>query len=135
MQFPPRPVRALLFTLPLLYCLNASAQANLPIYRGYCVNGFQNYSWATVNFATTYGGSNCVSVISETNYQAVYFGHADFATTPYATLDFWVNGGPSGGQPLQVHGPLDGASSPDYYLGTLPANVWQHFTIPLSTLG
>lgn len=115
-------------------CINAGAQANLPIYTNHLVNGFQNYSWATVNMAATYGGSNCVSVIN-TNYQAVYFGHADFPTAPYRALDFWINGGPSGGQPLQVGGPLDGSPPAQYYLGTLHTNVWQHFTIPLSTLG
>lgn len=135
MRFPFRPVRALLFLLPLLYYAHASAQANLPIYRGYTVNGFQNYSWATVNFAATYGGSNCVSVLSTTNYQAVYFGHADFPTAPYNALDFWINGGPGGGQPVQVAGPLDGSPPTQYSLGTLQANVWQHFTILLSTLG
>ncbi|HEV2331503.1 MAG TPA: alpha-L-arabinofuranosidase, partial [Verrucomicrobiae bacterium] len=136
MDFPSRPVQALLFLLPLLCCAHASAQANLPIYKGYFVNGFQNYSWATVNFSASYGGSNCVSVLSTTNDQAVYFGHADFPTAPYRALDFWINGGPSGGQPVQVGGPLDGSgASTQYYLGTLETNVWQHFTIPLSTLG
>jgi alpha-L-arabinofuranosidase len=136
MQFPHRCLRTLLLLiLPLLSCINARAQANLPIYAGYPVNGFQNYSWATVNFATTYGGSNCVSVINSGNYQAVYFGHADFPTAPYRALDFWINGGPSGGQALQVAGPTNSSPPVQYSLGTLQTNVWQHFTIPLSALG
>ena len=133
MQFPPRSLRSLLLLfLLLLSCINASAQANLPIYNGYLVNGFQNYGWATLNWSATYAGSNCVSVIDQTNYQAVYFGHADFPTAPYRALDFWINGGPSGGQTLQVGGPQ---ASTQYPLGTLQANVWQHFTVPLSALG
>jgi len=148
MRFPlpaARSLSLLSFILPLLllslllYSRDASAQANLPIFdgneNGYGVNGFQNYSWATVNFAATYGGSNCVSVISTTNYQAVYFGHSDFPTAAYRALDFWINGGPSGGQPVQVAGPLNGSPPVEYYLGTLQTNVWQHFTIPLSALG
>jgi hypothetical protein len=131
MRFP-RPARALSLVLPLLYCLNASAQANLPIYAGHPVNGFQNYSWATVNFAATYGGSNCVSVINQTNYQAVYFGHAVFPAAAYGSLDFWINGGPTGGQAVQVGDPLAGTQ---YSLGQLHTNVWQHFTVPLSALG
>lgn len=125
----------MLVVLPLYSCINARAQANLPIYNGYCVNGFQNYSWATVNFGATYGGSNCVSVINNGNYQAVYFGHADFPTAPYRSLDFWINGGPSGGQALQVGGPTNGSPVRQYSLGTLQTNVWQHFNIPLSDLG
>jgi hypothetical protein len=118
--------------LPLLFCIHASAQANLPIYTGYLVNGFQSYSWATVNFAATYGGSNCVSVINNTNYQALYFGHAVFPAAPYSALDFWINGGPSGGQGVQVGDPVAGTS---YSLGKLQTNIWQHFTVPLSALG
>jgi hypothetical protein len=135
MHFPRLPFRSLLFLLPLLFCADAPAQANLPIYKGYLVNGFQSYSWAAVNFSATYSGSNCVSVINRTNYQAVYFGHADFPTAPYHALDFWINGGPTGGQAVRVGGPLDGNPPVSDDLGTLPANVWQHFTIPLSTLG
>ncbi len=142
MRFPFPAARPLSFLVPLLLpllCANTSAQANLPIYNGndngYCVNGFQNYSWAAVNFDASYGGSNCVSVVNRTNYQAVYFGHADFPTAPYSALDFWINGGPSGGQAVQVNGPLDGSPSTQYSIGTLQTNVWQHFTIPLSAFG
>lgn len=125
-----------ILALPVLFSRNASAQANLPIYGGYAVNGFQNYSWARVNFASSYAGSNCVSVLDTTNYQAVYFGHADFPTAAYRALDFWINGGPTGGQALQVGGPLDGSGAPvSYSIGNLQTNVWQHFTIPLSSLG
>ena len=120
--------------LLLLSNIQAGAQASLPIYTSYLVNGFQNYSWATVNFSAVYGGSNCVSVINNTNYQAVYFGHVDFNTSPYNALDFWINSGPSGGQKLQVAGALNGSAPADYPI-TLQTNVWQHFTIPFSSLG
>jgi alpha-L-arabinofuranosidase len=123
-----------LFGLLLFSVIHAGAQASLPIYTNYLVNGFQNYSWATVNFSTVYGGSNCVSVVNNTNYQAVYFGHADFNTSPYNTLDFWINGGSNGGQQVQVAGALNGNAPTDYSLGKLHTNTWQHFTIPLSSL-
>jgi hypothetical protein len=128
-----RFVRALLFVfISSVSCITGFSQANLPVYTGHFVNGFQNYSWATVNAASTYGGSNCLSVINNGGYQAVYFGHVAFPTAAYRALDFWINGGPTGGQTLQIGGPQIASS---YSIGSLQTNVWQHFTIPLSTLG
>jgi len=126
-------LRWFLCLLLLFSVIHAGVQASLPIYTNYLVNGFQNYSWATVNFFTSYGGSNCVSVVNNTNYQAVYFGHVNFNTSPYNALDFWINGGSSGGQNVQVAGALNGNPPTDYPI-TLHTNSWQHFTIPLSSL-
>lgn len=114
------------------------AQPNLPIYTGYLVNGFQNWSWATVNMANTsplYSGSDTISVTDGANYQALYLEHSPFNTSAYNSLDFWINGGTSGGQKLQVVGLINGTGQTAYSLGTLQTNVWQHFTIPLSSLG
>src|ERR1700733_11364752 len=115
---------------------NASSygQANLPIYIDYLVNGFQNWSWATVNLANTslvYTNSDSISITDGDNYQALYLEHTPFNTSPYASLDFWINGGASGGQKLQVAGLLNGSSMFDYPLA-LETNVWQHINIPLS---
>lgn len=134
MPFPRLQTKALFPILAFLFCLNVSGQADLPIYTGHLVNGFQDYGWATLNWTATYGGSNCVSVINETNYQAVYFGHIDFDTSPYNAVDFWINGGSTGGQAIQVNCPLDGSTSTQYSLGKLKTNVWQHFTVPLSVM-
>lgn len=128
------------------YCVIVQAQPNLPIYSGYLVNGFQNWSWATVNMANTsplYMGSDTISVTENTNYQALFLEHAasspsgsgPFNTSAYASLDFWINGGASGGQKQQVVGLINNTAQLTYSLGTLQTNTWQHFTIPLSSLG
>ena len=112
-------------------------QANLPIYTDYLVNGFQNWSWAGVNLANTspvYTNSHSISITDNTNYQALYLEHTPFNTTPYASLDFWINGGASGGQRLQVAGLLNGNSMFNYPI-VLETNVWQHINIQLSDLG
>lgn len=135
MNFLRWPCRYFLF-LPVLFLkVNVHAQANLPIYSDYLVNGFQNWSWATVNLNATYSGSNCISVLDSTNYQALFLEHANFNLSPYTTLDFWINGGPSGGQKVQLGGLLDGTNYVDFPLGTLKTNTWQHFSIPFSSLG
>jgi len=113
------------------------AQANLPIYTDNLVNGFQNWSWATVNlgnYSPVHSGTYSISVTDGGNYQALVFARPDFNTTPYASLSFWINGGSAGGQKLQVWGSLDGTNQVAYSLGTLPANTWQQITIPLSAL-
>ena len=114
------------------------AQANLPIYTDNLVNGFQNWSWAAVNLQNSspvHSGSYSISVTDNTNYQALSFAHSDFNTSPYTSLNFWINGGSAGGQPVQVYGLLDGTIQVAYSLGTLRTNTWQQFTIPLSSLG
>jgi hypothetical protein len=114
------------------------AQANLPIYTDNLVNGFQNYSWATVNLENTspvHSGVYSISVTDGGNYQALALQRSDFNSTPYASLGFWINGGSAGGQHVQVWGLLDGTNQVAYPLGTLPANTWQQITIPLADLG
>ncbi|MBW8864930.1 MAG: glycoside hydrolase family 44 protein [Verrucomicrobia bacterium] len=62
-------------------------------------------------------------------------------SSAYSGVSFWLNGGASGGQSLQVYGNLHiggnavVAQSPRYFLATLAANTWQQFTVPLSALG
>ena len=114
------------------------AQANLPIYTDNLVNGFQNWSWATVNlenYTPIHSGSYSISV-TDGGDQALALERSDFNSSPYASLSFWINGGSTGGQQVQVWGLLDGANQVAYPLGTsLPANTWQQITIPLSSLG
>lgn len=129
-----RRCRAFLPVLPLLLALRANAQANLPVYTTQRVNGFQDWSWAIVNYPVTFSGTNCLMVVT-TNYSALYLEHDNINTSPYASLDFWINGGSSGGQKAQVVGLLNGNNAGAFSLGTFAANTWQHFTIPLATLG
>jgi hypothetical protein len=117
---------------------NAFSQTNLAIYTGHLVNGFQDWSWASVNLfnnSPVYTNSHSISVTDGQNYQALYLEHPQFDTSLYGNLDFWINGGSSGGQKLQVTAVLDGTNQAYFSLGTLQTNVWQHFSIPLSSLG
>ncbi|HWX21297.1 MAG TPA: hypothetical protein VN578_15460 [Candidatus Binatia bacterium] len=110
-------------------------QVNLSIYTDNLVNGFQNWSWATVNFQSQspapHSGTYCISVTDAGN-QALAFNRPAFNTTPYANLSFWINGG-TGGQHVQVHGLLDNTAEAGSSLAPLSSS-WQQITIPLSTL-
>ena len=134
-----RPVVPFVFLLILAaFVPPAKAQPNLLIYNGYLVNGVQNWSWAAVNLYNTspvYTNSHSISVTDGPGYQALYLEHPPFNTTPFSSIDFWINGGSTGGQKLQVTALVNGNGQSSYSLGTLQTNVWQHFTIPLSSLG
>jgi hypothetical protein len=124
-------------TNTISYLVTAIPQDNLPIYTDNLANGFQNWSWATVNLGNTspvHSGTCSISVTDGGNDQALAFEHAQFNTTPYTNLSFWINGGSSGGQRVQVAGLLDGTNQGAYPLSALPTNKWQQVTIPLSTL-
>jgi hypothetical protein len=114
------------------------AQANLPIYTDHLANGFeQNWSWATVNvqnFSQVYLGSYSISV-NDAGNQGLVFMRSEFNDSPYTNLSFWVNGGSTGGQLLQVSGDLDNVEQAGYSIASLPANTWKQVTVPLSSLG
>jgi hypothetical protein len=111
-------------------------QTNLWLYTDNLVNGFQNWSWATVNLQSTspapHSSPYCISVTDAGN-QALRFRNQQFNTTPYASLSFWINGG-VGGQQVSVIGALDDAEQVYYPLSPLGTS-WQQVTIPLSALG
>jgi len=115
-----------------------TAQANLPIYTDNLVNGFQNWSWATVtllNYSPVHSGSYSIAV-NDGGYQSLAFMRSEFNDSPYTSLSFWVNGGSTGGQLLQVWGLLDYTNQVAYPIAALPANnTWQQVTVPLTALG
>lgn len=136
-----RSVRAILATATLFCCLAlnsvARAQTDQAAYTDALVNGWQNWSWATVNLANTspvQSGTDSIAV-SAGPYQALYLHQTSFDSTLYTSLTFWINGGASGGQLLQVQATLNGAAQTIVTLPALAANSWQQVTIPLSSLG
>jgi hypothetical protein len=115
----------------------AHAQADQSVYTDALVNGWQDWSWATVNFSNTQpvqSGADSISV-SAGPYQALYLHHDAFDSSLYANLVFWIDGGSTGGQLLQVQATLNGTAQTVVTLPPLAANSWQQVTIPLSSLG
>ncbi|HXB61148.1 MAG TPA: hypothetical protein VNU95_16365 [Candidatus Acidoferrales bacterium] len=113
------------------------ATANLPIYTDNLVNGFQNWSWATVNFqnfSPVHSGSYSIAV-NDAGDQGLVFMRSQFNDSAYTSLSFWVNGGSTGGQSFQVWGELDDTNEMAYPVTSLPANTWEQITVPLYVLG
>lgn len=126
------------FLATLFRPLPAVAQApNMVVYDGQLENGWQNWSWASVNFSNTSPKLSNSDTIGVTvgAWQALYLHATPFDSAPYTSLDFWINGGAAGGQKLQVQATLDQSPQAAYSLPTLEANTWTHITIPLFALG
>ncbi len=121
-----------------------AAKADQVVYDDALENGWENWGWATLNYANTspvHSGSDSISVTFSSAWQGIQIWHPDMDSTPYAAISFWLNGGSSGGQQLQVYGFLDAGGSlnqwqsTSYQLAPLAANTWQQFTVPLTALG
>jgi len=132
-----KTLRSAILLLGILGLTGMAGAADQIIYDNALENGWNDWSWATVNLANTtptHSGSDSISV-SAAQWDAVYLEHADFDTTPYTNLTFWINGGPTGGQTLQVAALLATVPQPVVTIGPLAPNTWQQITITLAALG
>jgi hypothetical protein len=126
----------LLMAIVLLGMRGAILRADQIVYDDALENGWQNWSWATVNFANTspvHSGVNSINV-SSTNYQALYVHHTAMNGSLFTNLTFWINGG-SGGQVVQVQATINGTAQSPVMLVPLPVNSWRQETISLTALG
>jgi len=101
-------------------------------------NAWANWSWATTNLANTkpvHSGADSVLVTPKAANDAFYLSHAQQDASLYQTISFWINGGPTGGQLLQVNGTSSGTAQTAYNLPPLIKNTWQLVTVPLLSLG
>lgn len=124
----------------------AEAQTNLYVYTDNLVNGFQDWSWIPDNPANTspvYSGQYSISATATNTWEALSFEEpiynsyqGGFNNSLYSNFVFWANGGPTGGQILEVYLQYgtNADSGPTYTLTALPTNSWKQFVIPLSAL-
>jgi hypothetical protein len=113
------------------------AQSNLAIYSDSLAGAWANWSWATVNLAATtpvHAGSRAIGVTAG-GYQALYLHATVMNSGAYTGLTFWIHGGTSGGQPLQVQGTLAGAAQSAVAIPAPTAGTWKQVQIPLTALG
>ncbi|MCB1053644.1 MAG: glycoside hydrolase family 44 protein [Acidobacteria bacterium] len=120
---------------------------DLNVYQDGLLNGFQNWSWATVNLnATTqvHAGSAAISFEPD-NWEAVYLQRQPFLDVAnYDALHFWIYA-VGGGQNLSISlinynfstssSQVLGSVDLNSVTGTLPANTWFEVTVPFDDLG
>src|SRR6266513_4831307 len=124
-------VRITVFSL-LLATAQGRAQTDQAIYTDSLQNGWQNWSWATVNLTNTTpvrSGSKSISVTAGA-WQALYFHNNPFDTAGFTNLTIWTHGGASGGQLLQVQAVASGSAvAAGQSLAPLAANSWHQINI------
>lgn len=135
----PRVAQSIL-AVWLVAPVTALAQTNLAIYSDSLSNGWSDGSYTvTRNFANSspvHSGSDSISATITGAWGGIQLNHSRLTNSGYASISFWLNGGVSGGQQLQMYGNLStGTQSARYHLAAPPANSWQLYTVPLSALG
>ena len=109
----------------------------MSIYQDSLNNGWNNWSWASVNTGsatTVHTGSSAIAVTADA-FEALYLQHPALPTGAYESLKFWIHGGAVGGQTLNVVALRSGTGQPAVRIGPLAPGAWQEFVIPLSELG
>jgi alpha-N-arabinofuranosidase len=109
----------------------------MAIYQDALVNGWNNWSWASVatgSTATVHTGSSAIAVTAD-GFEALYLQHAAMPTEAFESLRFWIHGGTTGGQTLNVVALRADGARPAVPIGPLPAAAWTEFVIPLERLG
>lgn len=107
------------------------------LYQDSLINGWEDWGWATIdykNLLPVRSGSKSISV-SMDGYSGIYWHRSSFDSTPYTNLVFWIHGGTSGGQQLQVNALTNGMARNTVVLDPPVANAWQKRVIPLTALG
>ena len=127
--------------LPFLLALRSTAFAatDLTIYDEALAPGWQNWSWAAVDMASTANAhTGAVSIaVTPTAYSALYLRStaAPVDTNGYLNFTFWVHCGTTGGQTIQVVAIVNEVSQPGVRVTSPVAGEWQKITVPLSALG
>src|SRR6266481_7872412 len=109
--------------------LRLCAQTDMTIYNDSIQNSWNNWSYfVTLDFNSTavvHSGSKAIAVSLNTGtaYGALSFEHADINSSLYTSLTFWINGGPTGRQRLQVYAELSTATMTPITLPTLQSNT------------
>jgi len=148
----PTPIRPRLIHGIWLALLAATPAGSLParaqnpviIYANSLTNGWLDTSYnCSRNFAgtaTVHAGTAAISATITAAYGGIQLYHAPFTNTGANYLCFWLNGGPAGGQHLQIYGNLQvngssTAQSSRYLLNPPVTNTWQQYAVPLAALG
>ena len=138
-----------LFAVLLMAVPAAAAAAPLTVYDDQLRNGFADWSWATHNLGQTaviHGGMAAASFEPDA-WQALFL-HRDLGIdgAVYEAVDFWIHGGPGGGQNLTIALTVGGSTTGNGGAalapfivggsgGSVPAGQWAKVHVPFASLG
>jgi len=140
-KFRPNTGRMCFFLFGLCFLLSplpAHATDDMLIYSDRFHNGWGD-NWSYIpHFPTNnpvHSGSNSMAFVPDQSWNAWWLKSGTVVDTRiYTNLTFWLNGGATGGQNIQVGGELDGSGLPGVSV-IAPTNTWRQFTISLAALG
>ena len=106
--------------------LQLTARADQIIYDDALENGWANWSYSTtVNLNNTgtyvHSGTASISATITNGWGALSLWHSAQDSSAYTNLTFWINGGASGGQQLQIYAEVTGVTEPAISMPTLAA--------------
>jgi len=141
-KMPQNLLSKLVFALLLTLPPTIFAQTNLTIYNGALAGGWQDSSYSvSENYFTTspaYSANYSIAVTVNSAWGAFGLYHPDMNDSADGFLSFWLNGGVTGGQNLQIYATLDApvtVQNARYYLSSPIASTWQQYIVPLAALG
>ncbi len=131
-----------LIAVALVVMTATGSSQDLIVYDESLASGWQNWSWGTnVNLSSTsasHSGSNSISAEHTGAWGALYLrSQSTLAVTDYDELTFWIHGGATGSQDIQVF-LVDGsgtASPSNYVVPALTAGTWRQESVSTSTFG
>ena len=91
--------------------LQLTARADQIIYDDALENSWADWSWSTtvnLNYTGTYvhSGAASISATITSGWSALSLWHSAQDSSVFTNLTFWINGGASGGQQLQIYAEL-----------------------------
>jgi hypothetical protein len=108
------------------------------VYTDTLQNGWQDWGWTQINYKNTnpvHSGAMSVSVTITQGWQGIFIAHNAFNCSTYSNLVFWINGGASGGQQLQIQGHAGNVAQTAIILAAPTANNWRQYTVSLADIG
>ncbi len=126
--------------LALLGLADPARALTTTLYTDALAGGWVNWSWATVNLSAaspTHSGSASIAVTYTGGWQGLYLAcPGGFETGGFTKLRFYLHGGSSGGQQLQLYAELaGGGNGPAVTLPAPAANTWSEVQVSLANLG
>ena len=118
--------------------ISNAPQVTKMIYQDSLVDGWENWSWATTDTASATParrGTSAISVTADAWAALSLHRQAVQSTVGYSAVAFWIHGGQSGGQPLQVVSLRNGNTQVFKPIPPPLAGTWTRVVIPLSELG
>ena len=126
--------------------LSGACQAapEMTIYTDSLQNGWQSWSWSTVDLAsrdTVHTGQNSAKITCAGAFKGFYLHHDAMNGSDYGRLVFWISAGSVANQDLTIAGILGTTPAKTVPVaqfaegGTLAVNAWKKVSIPVSALG